>query len=309
MITAVSLNPSIDRTVCVERVVLGGLNRALESRDDPGGKGINVALAAKRLGAAIDCIGILPSGQRALHDDKLTREDVPHEFIYSAGKMRCNIKIIETSTGALTEINQSGEPVEQDALDAFIRLFYSRARASNFLALCGSLPANCPDDFYRTLIELATENKRRCTLDASGLPLKLGIEAKPFVIKPNSAELEELAGRRLHTLADIRSAAVELSRGGVSVVLVSLGSEGALMARGEEAWFAPAVEVSVKSTVGAGDAMLAGFLTGIDQDTGHIGAFKLSVAAATACVATEGTQPIDGDLAKRLIDRVIIKKL
>ena len=309
MITAVSLNPSIDRTVRVERLVSGKLNRALESRDDPGGKGINVALAAKRLGATVNCIGILQSGENAPHEDTLSREHVPHKFIYTAGAIRRNIKIVETSTGALTEINQSGDPVERDALDAFIGLFHSRARESDFLALSGSLPVNCPVDFYKTLVELATENGRCCALDASGVPLKRGIEAKPFVIKPNRAELEELAGRKLRSLADIRSAAAELSCGGDLIALVSLGSEGAIMARGDEAWFAPAVAVSVKSTVGAGDAMLAGFLTGIDQGAGLIGAFRLSLAAAAACAATEGTQPIGGDMARGLIGRVMIKKL
>lgn len=281
MITSISLNPSIDRTVTVDGLHVGGLNRVLSQTDVAAGKGANVALAAAALGEESECIGLMYREGGALYERRFAAGSVGCDFLWCDGAVRVNVKVFDRVKGEITELNASGTPVTGAQLEEMTRLVLAHARRAEYLVLTGSLPPKCPVDYYRTLAEAAAQENCRVLLDADGERLREGLKAKPFLIKPNRYELELLTGRKLETLDALMDAARDCLYQGVEVVAVSMGGEGALILRGDEAWRIPGQKVEVKSTVAAGDSMIAGLAAGFRRGCSLEDAFRLGVAAAT----------------------------
>lgn len=309
MITTISLNPSIDRTVNVEKFVQGGLNRVLSSHCVAAGKGVNVALAAAALGVDAECIGFMYREGSKLFEKRLMMNSAAYNFVWCEGAVRTNVKVFDQSTQTITEINEPGEPVTESDLKRMTDLVALHAENSDYLVLAGSLPPGCPADYYRTLIQNVEGLGCRCVLDADGEALRCGLQAKPFMIKPNRNELETISGHRLMTLDEIRDAAMKYIDMGVSVVAVSLGNEGALITNGDETLYAPVLNIDVHSTVGAGDSMVAGMVCGLIGDNELEDIFRMGVACATARCVTEGYKVIDKTIYKALLDMVKIERL
>ena len=309
MITTISLNPSIDRTVNVEKFVHGGLNRVVSAHSVAAGKGINVALTASALGVASECIGFMYREGSKLFEKRLMVGGGEYNFVWCDGSVRTNVKVFDQSTGTITEINESGARVSEDDLKRMTDLVALHAENTDYLVLAGSLPPGCPTDYYRTLIQTVEGLGCRCVLDADGDRMRYGLEARPFMIKPNRYELELMTGEKLNTLKEIRDAAQKYLDMGVSVVTVSLGSEGALITDGDETLYAPKLALDVKSTVGAGDAMVAGLTCGFIGDNELEDAFRMGVACASARCATESYRVIDKTEYKRLLDQVKIERV
>ena len=309
MITAVSLNPSIDRTLTVENFTAGGLNRVLERSDVAAGKGINVALAASALGLDAECIGFMYADSAPIFERRLIVSSTPYDFITCEGSARTNIKVLDRVTGVVTELNEAGRSVSEADLTAMLDLVSRHAEDSDMLVLSGSMPPGCPPDFYRTLIHAVEGLGCRCALDADGERLRLGLEAAPYLIKPNRSELEAMEGCALRTLPELRKAALKLIEGGVSIVAVSLGAEGAMITDGNETLFARKLNVDAKSTVGAGDSMVAGLCAGIIADDSLEDMFRIGVASATARCITPGGKQVDKTVYKACLDMVQIERV
>lgn len=309
MITTISLNPSIDRTVNVERLVQGGLNRVVSSHSVAAGKGINVALAVSALGMDAECIGFMYREGSKLFEKRLMMNSAAYNFVWCEGSVRTNIKVFDQSSQTITEINEPGVQVSENDLKRMTELVSLHAENSDYLVLAGSLPPGCPKDFYRTLIQSVEGLGCRCVLDAEGEALRYGLEAQPFMIKPNRYELEMMAGRELKSLEEIRDAAMKYIAMGVSIVAVSLGGEGALITDGDETLYAPVLNIDVRSTVGAGDSMVAGMVCGLIGDNSLEDTFRMGVACATARCMTEGNKVIDKTIYKALLDMVRIERL
>lgn len=309
MITAVSLNPSIDLTLTIDGFTYGGLNRVLAEQSDAGGKGMNVALAVRRLGVRSACVGFLQEESAAMFTGKLAESGAAGDFVSCPGRARTNVKLRDQRTGLITEINQSGRPVTGEQIEQMNALIGAHAREGDFMVLAGSLPPGCPPDYYRTLIEIAAENGCRCVLDADGARLAAGLAAKPFLIKPNRYELELLTGAKLETVADIRRAALSLIERGVRVVAVSLGAEGAFITDGAESLTARALDVPVRSTVGAGDSMVAALTAGFHEGKPLADAFRMGMACSAAACMTEGTRTFEAGDYERLLPLVEIERI
>ena len=200
MITSVSLNPSIDRTLTVERFAPGGLNRVAAKNDVAAGKGVNVALTVSGLGLSSECVGFMFRDGGSLFEKRLTLNSTPYDFIWCDGSVRTNIKIFDRAAGVVTELNESGSAVGEDALSQMVDLVVKHAENSDYMVFSGSLPKGCPADYYRTLISAVDGLGCRCVLDADGERLKYGLEARPFLIKPNRYELETMVGKPLSIL-------------------------------------------------------------------------------------------------------------
>ena len=297
MICAVCLNPCIDRTVEIEEFTYAGMNRILTSRSDGCGKGVNVALASRELGMDSALIGYLYEDNGRRIADRLEDAGCAQDCIWLPGQVRTNLKIFDRKNKKITEVNESGERVPNDAQQEMIEKVREYAGLSDIMVFTGSLPPGCPADFYKTLIE-AAEGKCRCVLDAEGEKLTRGMEAKPFLIKPNQYELELRVGRKLECVAE-----------GIGIVAVSMGGDGAFITDGRESLFAPVLDVDVRSTVGAGDSMVTGFLHGIALGEGLAGIFRRGVAAGTAAVTTEGTQLMTKETYESLLGRVVIERV
>lgn len=309
MITTISLNPSIDHTVYVDRFAPGGLNRVTDSHSVPAGKGINVALTAAALGVDAECIGFMYRDGSKQFEKRLMVNSTAYNFVWCEGRVRTNIKVFDRSTGAITEINEPGEPVNEADLKRMSELVTLHAENTDYMVLSGSLPPGCPPDYYRTLIQSVEGLGCRCILDADGERMRLGLEATPFMIKPNLFELEMMSGRELSGLTEVRRVAQKYVDQGVSIVAVSLGGEGAILVDADEAYYACGLKVDVQSTVGAGDSMVAGLACGCMGEYSLEDTLRMGVACATARCMTEGNRVIDKATYEALKGQVEIKRL
>lgn len=307
MITALALNPSIDMTLSIDGFTYGGLNRVRTARRDAGGKGMNVALALRALECEAECVGFMHTENAALFENKLREHGAGHDFVYCEGSTRINIKLRDDATSSITELNQSGRMVTETKLVEMIAMIKRHAARASHMVLSGSVPPGCSAGCYREIMEELRGTGCKCVLDADGEKLREGLKAKPFLIKPNRYELELLTGRSLPERADLLAAARKLIDDGVSVVAVSLGGEGALITDGDAALFAPPLKISVNSTVGAGDSMVAGLTAAFSREKSLADAFRTGVACASAACGTEGTQLFSKTEFTRLYSMVEIE--
>lgn len=307
MITTVCMNPALDKTVTVDALQMGQVNRIRASRTDVGGKGINVAVVARRLDMTAQVIGIAGEDGLERIRQKLDMEQVGHAFLPVEGAVRVNTKVVSLDGSGVTELNESGPTMTADVLAEFFALARGKAQRSEAVVITGSLPPGCPAGTYRELIRALSGT--RCILDVGGAELVLGVGARPFLVKPNHHELAAALRTELRTMADIRRGAQSLLDAGAENVVVSMGKEGALYVGAEGAFYAPEVPVEVHSTVGAGDALVGGLLYGLTKYGTLRDAFRCGVAAGTASVMTEGTQLIVPEDFHRLLGRVHIEEL
>ena len=304
MITALSLNPSIDMTISINEFTYGGLNRVKTVRRDAGGKGMNVALALRALCCDAECIGFMHSENANLFENKLKEHGAGFDFIYCEGSTRTNIKLRDDATSTITEFNQSGRPVSEKELADMLAMIKKHAEKTSHMVLSGSVPPGCGAGCYREIIEELRSTGCKCVLDADGEKLREGLKAKPFLIKPNRYELEMLTGRELDSSKKLLGAARELIDSGVGVVAISLGGDGALITDGQTALAAPALKISVNSTVGAGDSMVAGLTAAFASGKSLEDAFRTGIACASAACLTEGTQLFSTEDYARLYEMV-----
>ncbi len=308
MITTICLNPCFDRTVEVDSLQPGKVNRIRAARDDMGGKGINVAVVAGRLGLEVQCIGIMGENGANELSARMDRENLKHSFLTVPGRVRTNMKIVSMDGKGVTELNEPGADVDDKVLSAFFDLARRETENSDMVVLTGSLPPGCPEGTYRELLNVLKGKK--CVLDNEGKELELAVKgAAPFLIKPNLHELQATLGIELRTMRTIRDAALLFIRLGVKHAIVSMGEMGAMYVSEDRTLFSPAVRVETKSTVGAGDAMIGGILMGYEKEKDMSRAFRYGMAAGAASVMTEGTQLIRREDFERLLDQVRIQEV
>ena len=282
MITTLTPNPSIDRTMLVENLLLGEVNRAVSSRIDPGGKGVNVARALTRNGHPARAVLPLGGPDGELLASLLQNTGVPFDAVPIAGTIRTNMTIVDL-TGATTKVNEPGPELSRNEVS---RLANAVGRASGLVVLCGSLPPGTHDSF---LAEIIAGYPGRVAVDTSGAPLAAAVTAKPWLIKPNREELAELTGRELPTLQAVVDAARELLANGVGVVVVSLGADGALWVDPDVIHHARATVTEPRSTVGPGDCLLAGILSALTTGSDPATALSRGVAWGAAAVGLPGS--------------------
>jgi len=285
MILTVTPNPSVDRTVFVDALPRGAVIRSRRSRTEPSGKGVNVSLAL--LGHGVPTIAVLPLGgstgaqlSQMLHELRLETREVAVR-----GEVRSNVSLVEPD-GVVTKVNEAGPELTLDELSALVDVAVQNLDGAEWLACCGSLPPGAPVDLYAELTRRAHRAGVRVAVDTSGPPLEAALAAGPDLVKPNADELAELVGRSLRTYGDVVDAASELRRRGVGAVLASLGADGAILVDDAGATHAWSRVETVVSTVGAGDATLAGFLAG-GEDRG--GRLRMALEWGAAAVQHEGT--------------------
>lgn len=307
MITTICLNPSFDRAMELDSLKLGEVNRIRELREDMGGKGINVAVVAQRLGLDVQCIGAMGEIGAEQLSARMDAEHLRHRFMRIPGRVRANLKLYIKGEKGITELNEAGSAIRMEDLDAFFRLADEETRDSDVVVLTGSLPPGCPEGTYRELMK-RLEGKK-CILDTEGKELEMAAKARPFLIKPNLHEMETTLGLELRTMRSIRDAALLFIRLGVEHAVVSMGAMGAMYVDAERTLYAPALRVATRSHIGAGDAMLGGMLLGYEREGDMGKAFRYGVAAGAASVMTEGTQLIIPEDFYALLEQVRIQEV
>lgn len=258
-VITVTLNPAIDRTVTIPHFTAGVVNRVEAVHSNPGGKGVNVAASLADAGHRIAVTGFLGRENTASFEALFADKEIDDQFIRIAGQTRVGIKVVDPALGQTTDINFPG-PAASAADIAELRQRLGALEAACFV-LAGSLPPGVEPTIYRELIAELRARGARVVLDASGEPLRHALAAKPQLIKPNIHELSELLGKPIDGEREIVAAARHLIADGVECVVVSMGKDGACFVTAEEALIARPPDVEVRSTVGAGDAMVAGIIS------------------------------------------------
>ena len=292
----------------MDTLQLGKVNRIRALREDMGGKGINVAVVAQRLGLDVQCIGVMGESGAEELSAMMDREGLKHQFLKIPGRIRTNLKLVIRDEKGITELNETGTRLEESDLRSFFDLAREKTADSDVVVLTGSLPPGCPQGVYRDLMQ-SLEGKK-CILDSEGPELEMAAKgAHPFLIKPNLREMETTLGLELRTMRSIRDAALLFIRLGVEHAVVTMGGMGAMYVDAERTLYAPALRVTAKSTVGAGDAFLGGMLLGYEKEGDLSRAFRYGVAAGAASVMTEGTQLIVPEDFYNLLDQVRIQEV
>lgn len=285
-IITVTLNPAIDQTLSIPGFAAGEVNRVAESRSDAGGKGVNVASCLSDLGLEVIATGFLGAENAALFENFFERKRIVDRFIRIAGSTRVGFKIVDGQAEQTTDINFPGlSPRDQDLTELRERIA-SLATPGGWFVLSGSIPLRVPDDIYATLIDAIHAKGASVVLDTSGPALRQALAGGPDVVKPNVDELSELVGRALDTPGAVLEAARSLLDRGVRRVVVSMGSSGAVFVDGGESLLARPPQVKVRSTVGAGDAMVAGIVAATLDDL----PLEEVARMATACGALAVTR-------------------
>ena len=309
MIATVTLNPSLDRTVTVEELVLDEANRWTSLRRDPGGKGINVSRVIHELGGDTVAYGFIGGIDGETLKHLLQHQGVPFDFTQIKGEIRSNFIITVTASRHQTRIEAPGPHIMRHELQKLVQKVKHISPKPDYLVFAGSVPPAVPDDIYRQLIEAAKNNGIKTVLDSDNKWLKEGIKAKPNVIKPNVHEAEELLDKHLRSERAIVKALKLLVDGGIEVAVISRGKEGLIAANGEKVIKAIPPEVEVRSTVGAGDSTIAGLVLKLNEGLDLDEACRWAAAAGTAATLTPGTELCRREDVERLLSKVKIKRL
>lgn len=294
MILTLTPNPSLDLTYELDELVRGEVQRSESMSVEAGGKGINVSRNLTANGAASQAVAPIggPSGEQFI--SLLEGVDIELIQVPVAGAVRMNVSLAE-SGGVGTKINAGGPELSEDELDLLLEKTAEAANDATWLAVCGSLPSGAPKDLYARVVALAREAGCRTAVDSSGPPLAATLEEGPDLIKPNLEELSELVSRELTTFGDALEAAKEVRARGVGTILLSLGADGAVLLDEEGALHADTPPFTPRSTVGAGDSLLAGFLFAAgDREAALVEAVAWG-AAATRLPGSRGPTPEDLD--------------
>jgi len=299
----VTPNPSVDRTIEVDTLVRGAVLRARAGRVDAGGKGVNVARALAANGHKARAV--LPSGgaEGAQLAALIAMEGIEAVSVPIAAPVRANVSVVEPD-GTVTKLNEPGPALSPDEVEALVSATVTAARDASWVVGCGSLPPGVPDDFYARLVRLLRDTGVPVAVDTSGPALVAVLPAQPVLVKPNAEELAEAAGRPVATLGDAIEAAQELRRRGAGAVVASLGADGAVLVDEGGAVHGEAPVARARSTVGAGDAMLAGFLAAGGAGRDALAEALAWGAAATSLPGSRMPTPADLDRAAvRIHDR------
>ena len=304
MIVTVTLNPAIDRSLTVPCFEVGKTNRGEVRQTDAGGKGINVAKAVKQFGAAVCALGFVAGSNGHFILEALAAIGIPEDFTNVPGETRINLKILDPVYKTETELNEPGFQVLPEHLEAMKQKIREYGPRSDVMVFSGSLPRGAPPETFAELITIARALGAKCMLDTAGPALRLGLEAKPLLLKPNRAEVEGLLQVPLSTRRDVAEAGRKLIEMGAEEVVISLGGDGAIAATRQDLLSARPPALAPRSSVGAGDAMVAALAYGEVKHLSFRESFRLAMAASAAAVTMEGSKVADLALIQSLIPLV-----
>lgn len=313
----VTLNPAIDQTVRLANLHPGQVHRARSSRDDAGGKGINVAACLADWGVATTALGVLGNGNDGVFSALFAERGIADACLRVAGRTRTNIKLVEEASGETTDINLPGLSLCDADLDAVSRRLDALLQPDQPVVLSGSLPSGLPADAWARLQAQASAAGARVLLDTSGDALAAALSgaqgaqgALPYAIKPNRHELEAWAGTPLPDRSALRAAGHALVERGVALVAISMGTDGALFIDRSGALVARPERLARGSTVGAGDAMVAGIAAALLEPSQDLtGCARLATAFSMSRLESGDARRLDPAQVRAWTGDVLIERL
>ncbi len=287
-IATVTLNPALDQTVFVDNFQKGAVNRSRAIRFDAGGKGVNVASFLADYGFEVAVTGFLGEENASIFKHHFARKRIEDRFIRLPGETRINIKLVDEVNQQTTDVNAPGQIPGEYAIENFYKQIEALTETCEWFVLSGNIQPGLSPAFYAELIGFLKAKNCKVALDTSGEALAHGIAAGPYLIKPNINELSALVGKRVESSTAVHQAVQPLLNDSVKMVVVSMGRAGALFCNQETVFMAVPPDLAVKSTVGAGDAMVAGLVAGLTKKLSLEDCARLATAFAVSAVTRLG---------------------
>jgi 1-phosphofructokinase family hexose kinase len=312
MIITVTLNAALDRILTVPNFQLGHRHRASEGLALPGGKGINIARALKRLDVPVVATGLAGGGTGTRILEELRIEGILHDFVLIGDESQTSTTVMDPSGNSYTEIYERGPEVAPGELELFLEKLHYVARSADWVVFAGSLPRAVDDSFYAEAIRDLNRRGVRTALDAEGEPLRLGVEAEPFLVSPNEREAEALVGHEFNEEADFVQALDDIAEQGARNVLIGEGSGCFALFREERErrrFRVVAPDLDVVSPVGSADVLLAGFIAAQVAGRPLEEALRSAVAAGAASTLAVGAGRFEPREAGRLLPSVEVVEL
>ena len=312
MIVTVTLNAAVDRTLTVPNFQFGHRHRASNRLTSAGGKGINVARALKRLETPVVATGLAGgrAGDRIV--EELGLEGILSDFVRISDESRTSIAVVDPTAGSLTEVYEWGPAVRPDELQMLEDKLHYLSRVASYIVFCGSLPRDVETDFYAGAIRDLNRRGVGCVLDCEGEPLRLGVEAEPHLVTPNQQEAEDLVGQEFMDEEDFVMALDAIADLGARNVLITQETSCFALLREDrkvQRSRASIPRVEPIAPVGAGDVLLAGYLSERYNGRSAGDALRTAVGCAAASVVELGAGRFDPREAARLADSVEIVEL
>jgi tagatose 6-phosphate kinase len=282
MITTVTLNAAIDKTYYVSNFLLDHVNRVEEMYSEPGGKGNNVAKVLHTLGEVVIASGFAGGFNGKKISQELERLSIKNSFVPVKDESRICLNIIDPLTGESTEILESGPVISEEEWKQMKEKISRLSESSEIISFSGSLAKGLKPNAYAELIEIVNKAGKIAVLDSSGESLMEALSSKPYLIKPNIHELAQLVGKKELSEQEVVDTAKELQKEGIAVVVVSLGKEGLIAAFDNNTFKVTPPKMEIRNSVGSGDALVAGILSGLVQGYSLEKTLILGVACGTA---------------------------
>jgi len=303
-ILTVTLNPTVDKSCSVAKVMPEEKLRCSELRHDPGGGGINVARAIDKLGGQSTALWTRGGHVGGLLSRLLDRENIPHEPLDIEGLTREHLIVYEQASGKQYRFGMPGPELKAGEVDRLVGMLSDRDAPPDYLVLSGSLPGGVDSAIYAR-ISRGMPQSCRVVVDTKADVLKRSLETPAYLIKPNLRELGHLAGRDIESDEEIAEFSRKLiDQGKVQVVITSLGSGGAMFVTAEQSEQLRSPTVKIRSKVGAGDSMVGGIVLGLARGWAVRDAARFGVAAGAAAVMTEGTELCRREDAEQLFEKM-----
>ena len=309
MIYTITLNPAIDKTLQVPEFTVNQVNRIKEKRTDIGGKGLNVSKTLLSLGSNSIALGIVGGRNGKTIIETLHAMGIKEDFVQVAEETRVNTKIVDDKNNTFTDINEKGSSASNEILNQIEEKILRKTTKSDIVVIAGKLPPDTDVKIYNKWIEILKKQGTKVFLDSDGEEFVWGVKGKPSLIKPNEDELERLIGKSLYTMEDIIRAGKELVAKGIEKVIVSLGAKGALFINKDQVLLGHGLKVKVKSTVGAGDAMMAALAYAQEKNLSFKEGAALAIATSSATIIEEGTKSAKKETIEKLLNQVVVEKI
>lgn len=295
MVLTVTLNPAVDKTCCLNELLLGQVNRLQSVMSVAGGKGVNVTKILRQFEYPVTAMGFIGGYTGQLIQERLTEMGAECHFTYIDQATRVSTNIL-ADNGYVTEVLEPGPVISKDELSRFLSEYKRQLQRVDMVVLSGSIPQGVPEDIYKTLTMLAKEAGCKVFLDTSGEALKKAVRAVPYLLKPNKKEFEYLVGRKLTTVEGIKEQIKELLNSGIEKIIVSLGSKGFVYGDKEGIIEQKPVKVKAVNTVACGDCLVASFCMSEMEGVERMQAICKAAALAASNAATSVSAQIPMEL-------------
>ena len=312
MIITVTLNAALDKTLEVPSFTPGRRHRTVDQKTMPGGKGVNIARALKRLGQPVIATGLAGGATGTRIVQALNDESILNGFVRIREESRTNTAVLDPTTGLHTEINERGPAVSAQELELFQEKLLYLAKGASICVFAGSLPRGLDPDVYCALIRDVRSLGVTTMIDTDGEPLRLAVKGEPTLISPNELEAEELVGQEFNDADDRAQAVIEMTRLGATeaIMTVADGCYARVLEDGAPALHRIRIpEQESRSEIGSGDAFLAGYVAARYSGQSPVDCLQFGVACGAESTQHVGAGIIDPGRVERLLSEVEAERL